>query len=81
METKKMSLANMQGKLSRSEMKNVMAGDDGGDNGASCPTYGRSCWNWYRAQQGYCTHSFQLGGCGCFSGGSITESSDCSNIA
>jgi hypothetical protein len=28
METKKMSLANVQGKLSRAEMKNVMAGDE-----------------------------------------------------
>ncbi len=29
-ETKKMSLANMQGKLSRTEMKNIMAGLSGG---------------------------------------------------
>ncbi len=28
METKKMTLANMQGKLSRAEMKNLMAGND-----------------------------------------------------
>ena len=34
MKTKKMSLANIQGKLSRTEMKNIMAGS-GGD---SCPT-------------------------------------------
>jgi hypothetical protein len=30
METKKMSLANIQGKMSRTEMKNIMAGSDGG---------------------------------------------------
>lgn len=29
MKAKKMSLANMQGRLSRSEMKNIMAGSDG----------------------------------------------------
>ena len=29
MKTQKMSLANMQGKLSRAEMKNIMAGSDG----------------------------------------------------
>jgi hypothetical protein len=29
METKKMSLANLQGKLSRAEMKNIMAGSGG----------------------------------------------------
>ncbi len=29
METKKMSLANIQGKLSRAEMKNIMAGSTG----------------------------------------------------
>lgn len=34
MKTKKMSLANIQGKLSRAEMKNIMAGS-GSDN---CPT-------------------------------------------
>jgi hypothetical protein len=41
METKKMSLANIQGKLSRGEMKKIMAGS--GDfacapNGADCPS-------------------------------------------
>jgi len=30
MQTKKMSLANIQGKLSRTEMKNIMAGSGGG---------------------------------------------------
>jgi len=34
MQTKKMSLANIQGKLSRAEMKNIMAGSDSG--GMSC---------------------------------------------
>jgi 4-diphosphocytidyl-2C-methyl-D-erythritol kinase len=46
METKKMTLANVQGKLSRAEMKNVMAGSGGkcltfcqtdSDCGSDCP--------------------------------------------
>lgn len=45
MKTTKMSLANIQGKLSRTEMKNIMAGS-GGDN--MCNAYcgegsGQSC--------------------------------------
>lgn len=38
MQTKKMSLANIQGKLSRAEMKSIMAGsgDDGGQCGTDC---------------------------------------------
>ncbi len=39
METKKMTLANVQGKLSRAEMKIVMAGDatlDGEDGSGKC---------------------------------------------
>ncbi len=34
MQTQKMSLANIKGKLSRAEMKSIMAGS--GDNGTSC---------------------------------------------
>jgi len=37
MQTKKMSLANIQGKLSRAEMKNIMAG-----SGSSCTCYSNS---------------------------------------
>ncbi len=38
MQTTKMSLANIQGKLSRTEMKNIMAGVEtvGGENGMHC---------------------------------------------
>jgi len=36
MQTKKMSLANIQGKLSRSEMKNIMAGGNTPGEGAKC---------------------------------------------
>ena len=35
MQTKKMSLANIQGKLSRAEMKNIMAGSSSGSY--NCP--------------------------------------------
>ena len=38
MQTKKMSLANIKGKLSRAEMKNIMAGS--GDLG-----WGKCCYN------------------------------------
>lgn len=49
MQTKKMSLANIQGKLSRSEMKKIMAGSGGGKCGDDCggdfytPCADRSC--------------------------------------
>ncbi len=36
MQTKKMNLANIQGKLSRSEMKNIMAGSGGGCDKPTC---------------------------------------------
>ncbi len=36
METRKMSLANIQGKLSRSEMKKIMAGSGDGKCGDRC---------------------------------------------
>jgi hypothetical protein len=53
MQTKKMSLATIQGKLSRNEMKNIMGGDEqnieGGDsyncNGAFCiNNWECTCW-------------------------------------
>ncbi len=39
MQTKKMSLANIQGKLSRAEMKNIMAGSGSGCRSGSCSLY------------------------------------------
>ena len=36
MKTTKMSLANIQGKLSRAEMKNIMAGSGSGTCGSGC---------------------------------------------
>ena len=36
MELKKMSLANIQGKLSRTEMKGIMAGSGSGPGGGTC---------------------------------------------
>lgn len=41
-----MSLANVQGKLSRAEMKNVMAGTTDGkcvQDGEDCPVFGECC--------------------------------------
>jgi hypothetical protein len=47
MERKKMSLADIKGKLSRDEMKNIMAGNDVAGctpDGQSCPWFfGRCC--------------------------------------
>lgn len=42
MKTKKMSLANIKGKLSRAEMKNIMAGSGGG-GGAVCNCFSPMC--------------------------------------
>ncbi len=42
MQTKKMSLANIQGKLSRAEMKNIMAGSGSG-HGGIC-NFGTGAW-------------------------------------
>lgn len=40
----KMSLANIQGKLSRTEMKQIMAGNlEFDDNSAGCGAFGLSC--------------------------------------
>ncbi len=45
METKKMSLANIQGRISRAEMKNIMAGSEGGECVECTSTSGyTSCW-------------------------------------
>ncbi|MCA0382471.1 MAG: hypothetical protein LCH58_09935 [Bacteroidetes bacterium] len=43
METKKMSLATVAGKLSRAEMKNVMAGNDQTDGSIDNPKCLHSC--------------------------------------
>jgi hypothetical protein len=61
MEKKKMSIANIKGKLSRDEMKNIMAGSEAV---GTCPTY---CWNTGKSELGTCTQaSF---GCTCSAGG------------
>ena len=44
MQTKKMSLANIQGKLSRSEMKNIMAGSSSCSLETSCSLYTGTTW-------------------------------------
>lgn len=44
MKTKKMSLANIQGKLSRAEMKNIMAGSDACiKDGEACAMFKNCC--------------------------------------
>ncbi len=62
MQTTKMNLANIQGKLSREDMKKVMAGKD--EAVGTCPTF---CWNYGTSALGTCTQaSF---GCTCSVGG------------
>ncbi|GGB11610.1 hypothetical protein [Puia dinghuensis] len=51
MKTVKLSLANIQGKLTREEMKNIMAG-----SGANCRTSGQYC---------YCSNGIGTCGSGC----------------
>jgi hypothetical protein len=56
MKTTKMSLANIQGKLSRTEMKKIMAGSGGdgwnGPCGPSCSAQGPTC-QCYLSTSGY----------------------------
>ena len=66
METKKMSLANIQGKLSRVEMKNIMAGLNGGttcscNSSDQCTATNELCMN-SGCDQG---SSGYVGTCGC----------------
>lgn len=72
MKTKKLSLANIQGKLSRYEMKKLMAGS------GSC-NVGASCWQPINHQNGTCLPSGL--NCYCVAGGKGAESPDCDNIA
>jgi hypothetical protein len=67
MQTKKMSLANIQGKLSRNEMKNIMAGlsdggDGGDDGGATACTQNSDCPS--NGKKG-CSCNTTLGRCQC----------------
>ncbi len=67
MKTTKMNLANVQGKLSRTEMKNIMAGDppdDGGTCGAGCDIV---CWydTGSGTQEGICRINPNTNKCNC----------------
>lgn len=55
----KMSLANIEGKLSRAEMKKIMAGSDGGCLGCTAN------YDCQRINKGTCTKECQSGGKGC----------------
>jgi len=63
MKTKKMSLANIQGKLSRPEMKNIMAGSGSGPGG--CGEAGQSCLYSGCCEGYYCTAQGWNGGGNC----------------
>ena len=66
MKTEKISLANIQGKLSRNEMKNIMAGSGGGgtcyDGSGGCLT-GNACQ--IDGVDGFCLHISNQGHCNC----------------
>jgi hypothetical protein len=62
METKKMSLANIKGKLSREEMKHIIAGNED----AKCVKDGESC-PWFKKCCNECLATFKCGS------GSVTE--------
>lgn len=53
METKKMNLANIQGKLSRTEMKNIMAGSSTCTYGCTDPSKGIMCGSYLCFPVGY----------------------------
>ena len=55
MKTSKMSLANIQGKLSRTEMRNIMAG-----SGSNCSVCSPACGPGYS-----CGKDWDRGGCMC----------------
>lgn len=61
MKTQKMSLANVQGKLSRKEMKTIMAGS----GTCGCDTFGGPCWNPCSPALS-CHYSAELGGFRCY---------------
>ena len=67
MQTQKMSLANIQGKLSRTEMKNIMAGVEtvGGETGCY-----RCCWTGTTSCS-ECVHSYSTASC--TSGATLTS--------
>lgn len=78
METKKMSLATVAGKLSRAEMKNVMAGETGVSH---CYTEVQSC-SYYEAGTGAVTGKCGLNSndrCVCIGPNSSIVSSQCSS--
>jgi len=67
MQTKKISLANIKGKLSRAEMKNIMAGS--GDDGGRCTVNGYCTSNTCTTQSGrtgYCYANGESGNGRCY---------------
>lgn len=73
MQTTKMNLVNIQGKLSRTEMKNIMAGSGGGTSDPTCKT---SCYKWNTG-----TLSMDYGTCSVVTnhvGNETIKSCDCS---
>ena len=67
MKTQKMCLANIQGKLSRTEMKNIMAGSGDGDGGCMSTGYCASGSCRVRSGRiGYCYANGESGNGRCY---------------
>lgn len=64
MKNEKMSLANIQGKLSRDEMKNIMAGTAPGGTACNCNSKD-DCTTWNELCIAGCTGGTGAGYCGC----------------
>ncbi len=70
MKTTKMSLANIEGKLSRAEMKKIMAGSDSGSCGSGpCSVYNSSTGDTAYGTCGYVDMGGGLQFCECNIGG------------
>lgn len=69
MKTTKMSLANLQGKLSRTEMKNIMSGNVPGEKDKCTCNSADDCteWNELCMNSGCDTSNGKAGTCGCIS--------------
>ncbi|MEQ1554293.1 MAG: hypothetical protein ABL929_08955 [Ferruginibacter sp.] len=69
MKTQKMSLANIQGKLSRAEMKNIMAGSESGGTGCY-----KCCWN---GTSNCSSCSFSYSGASCTTNATLVKCEGC----
>jgi hypothetical protein len=80
MQTKKMSLANIKGKLSRNELKSIMAGSGTGCRIGACTVYNSANGQTYSGSCGIYVHSGH-GGSHCMCGTSLGHYVSTNNYA